>query len=762
MSEGIAPLPAPDREQSWDRITACIEAFVQAWDLALLTPIDSEESKSLSIQNYLPSEAPEVVSIVLVELIKVDMEYRWQHQRAPKLLEAYAIEFHHVGSIINAELVYEEYHLRRSAGDIVTRREYRERFPNFVPTLEKLWENCEGSESPTNASTVLVRKQTDIRQPVISPPTGNRLSELRPGEILDEFQILRKLGQGAFGTVYLAMQQSLQRLVALKISPDRGDEPRTLAQMDHEHIVRVFDQRLLEDRGVRIMYMQYVSGGTLTEVVKRVRTVPAEQRTGKLLFDVLDEVANSQGETSLSSSRMRTKLSAATWPEVVCWIGARLSAALDYAHRHGVIHRDLKPANVLLTIDGTPKLVDFNISFSKHVAGSSAAAYFGGSLAYMSPEQLEAAHPAHSRQPADLDGRSDLYSLAILLCELLTGHRPFQDSHERMTWTQTLDHLLEQRRKGCDNVAFEGEESWPEGLATTLRRCLSPAPENRPRDAEELNRALELCLRPRARQLLYSKETGLFKWLTAHPLLSLISAAAVPNSLFVVFNIYYNSFEVSQKHPELLDTISSMQTLMIGLTCPPAFFAAIWYAWSISLAVKNRNTPNDRLIGIRHRCAHFGHTASIISLATWMISGFAFALLAGARLTTFSEQIQITISIMLRGLMAAVYPFFPTTLVALRLMYPRLVKLSSMREQDEQSLELLRKRISAYLILTAVVPMLTLGLLVQTDSPSTTILSFLVFRAGASLAILLLVARMILDDIAALQLAVRSRRWPDD
>ena len=128
-----------------------------------------------------------------------------------------------------------------------------------------------------------------------------------------------------------------------------------------------------------------------------------------------------------SGSALRERLAAWTWPETVCWLGARLAEALDHAHRQGVLHRDVKPANVLLTAEGSPKLADFNVSFSCKLDGANPAAFFGGSLAYMSPEQLEAFNPAHGRDPGDLDGRADLYSLCIVLWELLAGRRPFPD-----------------------------------------------------------------------------------------------------------------------------------------------------------------------------------------------------------------------------------------------------------------------------------------------------------------------------------------------
>ncbi len=123
----------------------------------------------------------------------------------------------------------------------------------------------------------------------------------------------------------------MQRLVALKVATDRSDEPQTLAQLDHDHIVRVYDQRTMPDRKLRLLYMQYIAGGTLQAVIQRVRRTPPEERTGKLLLDVIDESLERRGESRPSESSTRAWLARASWPEAVCWLGAKLARALDYA-----------------------------------------------------------------------------------------------------------------------------------------------------------------------------------------------------------------------------------------------------------------------------------------------------------------------------------------------------------------------------------------------------------------------------------------------
>ena len=160
-------------------------------------------------------------------------------------------------------------------------------------------------------------------------------------------------------------------------------------------------------------------------------------------------------------------------------------------------------ANVLLSAEGAPKLADFNISYSDTVAGTTPAAYFGGSLAYMSPEQLEAAHPARARQADELDGRSDVYALGVVLWELLTGHRPFDDAPGGMGWSATVEYMLQTRLRGVDTGRLDhAGVACPPTLRRILSKCLSPDRDARWPDGGELARQLDLCLDQRARGLL--------------------------------------------------------------------------------------------------------------------------------------------------------------------------------------------------------------------------------------------------------------------
>ena len=303
---------------------------------------------------------------VLIELIKLDMAMAAERNQIRRI-EFYSEPLADLLTPrpIPIDLVMEEIQLRKELGERPTKAEYATRFPQFDTVLERLVDGAE--------------KTAAAQQPGAIP-------EQAIGSQIDDFLVIQKLGQGAFAHVYLARQISMHRLVALKISRGKGDEPQALAQFDHPNIVRVFDQRAIPDQDLHLLYMQYQPGGTLSEIVKAVRTSGSE-RTGHLLLDVVDQKLLSAAQVVPERSPEREWLADAPWTAVVAWIGIQLAWALNESHSRGVMHRDVKPANVLLSAEAIPKLADFNVS-DAGLAGTGESQALGGSIGYMSPEHL--------------------------------------------------------------------------------------------------------------------------------------------------------------------------------------------------------------------------------------------------------------------------------------------------------------------------------------------------------------------------------------
>lgn len=215
------------------------------------------------------------------------------------------------------------------------------------------------------------------------------------------YSITRELGKGGMASVYLAVQDGLEREVALKImSPVLNADPsfaarfkreaRIVAQLSHASIVPVFD--VGEHQSRCYLSMEYLPGGDLKH---RILGGPLNAREASRICIALCE-------------------------------------ALDFAHRRGYIHRDIKPDNVLFREDGTPVLTDFGIARAlDHGQSMTAVGVLVGTPGYMSPEQVTG---------LDLDGRSDLYSLGVLFHEMLTGTAPFS---AETSFSLALKHVSE-------------------------------------------------------------------------------------------------------------------------------------------------------------------------------------------------------------------------------------------------------------------------------------------------------------------------------
>lgn len=262
------------------------------------------------------------------------------------------------------------------------------------------------------------------------------------------YEIKKQLGRGGMATVYLAHDPRFGRDVALKVLPPQflheeqfrarfEREAKTIAMLEHKAIVPVYD--FGEHDGQPYLVMRYMTGGTLEDKVRR--------------------------EGLLS-------------PEETVRIVRSIAAALDAAHSKGIVHRDLKPANILFDHEGDAYLSDFGIvklsEATAHLTGNAIV----GTPAYMSPEQV------HGKQ--NVDGRSDIYTLGVILYELLIGQTPYSGD----TPTQVMmAHVLEPVPD-----LLEAKHSLPPSLNHIVQTAMAKDVEQRYRTAGDMAIALEKAM----------------------------------------------------------------------------------------------------------------------------------------------------------------------------------------------------------------------------------------------------------------------------
>jgi serine/threonine protein kinase/Tfp pilus assembly protein PilF len=214
--------------------------------------------------------------------------------------------------------------------------------------------------------------------------------------------------------------------------------------------------------------------------------------------------------------------------EAAVWITARLAEGLEHAHSRGLLHRDLKPSNILIAGDGTPMLLDFNLSSTSEPDSEAEGekALLGGTLPYMSPEHLDAFHPDGNTSSRAVDERSDVYSLGLILFEMIAGDHPFPDPPADTPMLEVIACLAVQRKDPPSLRSVNPSVPW--SLDSVLKKCLAPEPNRRYARARDL--AEDLCRFLEDLPLRHAPEPSprerLGKWARRNPRLCSASAIA--------------------------------------------------------------------------------------------------------------------------------------------------------------------------------------------------------------------------------------------
>jgi serine/threonine-protein kinase len=262
------------------------------------------------------------------------------------------------------------------------------------------------------------------------------------GQTLGEYRIEERIGRGGMDTVYRATDETLHREVAIKVLNPELNEPEvarrfraeavTVARLNHPGIATIYE--LFEHEGQCFMVMEFVRGETLERLVERAGPLPVEQAAD---------------------------------------LQVQALTALGYAHKVGIIHRDLKPANLMVTESGAIKVMDFGIA---RVAGSehlTTAGFMMGTPAYMAPEQVRG---------EEVDARTDLYAMGVVLYRLTTAKLPFKgDTPFLMAQSQINDP---------PTPAHVQRAGLPDWIEQILMRALAKAPSARFQTADEFRDAL--------------------------------------------------------------------------------------------------------------------------------------------------------------------------------------------------------------------------------------------------------------------------------
>ncbi len=437
-------------------IDDALEKFEHAWQTG--KPPDLRSVIDELAQPLAPATArPKLVC----ELLMIDFWHRWRNDarsasaetasindaltagdtawpRFPRL-DDYAERFADLldWSDPPAELIGEEYRVRRWFGDHPTHDEYLRRFPTQSDRLPSVLARIDAQTSHRLHETL----------PLSQPANSN--TQDKPAELthIDKYRILATLDQGGQGRVFRAMHPELRQELAIKLGhPVSGSseqerhaliaEARALAQLDHPNLIRVHDLGFHDN--CPYVVLDYVPGRNLRELTRSQR--PSPQRAAEVV--------------------------------------AKIARAVAAAHAHGINHLDLKPGNILIDQHGQPRLIDFGLARQRSAWTSpdDSKSRVAGTFLYMAPEQANG-------DMAKIGSRTDVYGLGAVLYDLLVGRPPRQG--------ESAADIMNQAEEGIIDAAALNSIDIPHPLASICLKALAVDPQQRYDSAESLAAALE-------------------------------------------------------------------------------------------------------------------------------------------------------------------------------------------------------------------------------------------------------------------------------